>query len=151
MGIDAGLGFALASGSSKQGANSTDKPSQFGLALHGGVPFALVVGKHYVFELIPEATIGFTSSTIKGSVDTDLSGFRLDLGARAGAEIHFGFIGVPELALQASVGLYIHNESRTAKPKVGDESSDSSTTIATSVQGDPWAIFANSISALYYF
>jgi hypothetical protein len=34
---------------------------------------------------------------------------------------------------------------------VGDESSDSSTTIATSVQGDPWAIFANSISALYYF
>ena len=152
MGIDAGIGFALASGSTTQGATSIDKPSQLGFALHGGVPFALAVGKHYVFELIPEATMGFTSATLKGTTDTDLSGFRLDLGARAGAEIHFGFIGIPELALQATIGLYIHRESRTASPKGGgQESSDGSTTIATSVQGDPWALFANNISALYYF
>ena len=152
MGIDAGIGFALASGSTTNGPTSVDKPSQLGFALHGGVPLALAYGKHYTFELIPEATVGFTSASVKGNnVDVDLSGFRLDLGARAGAEIHFGFIGVPELALQASIGLYIHRESRTVSPKGGQDSTDGTTTIATSVQGDPWALFANNISALYYF
>lgn len=152
MGIDAGIGFASSSGSTTSGATSVDKPGQFGLALHGGVPFALAFGKHYVFQVIPEATIGFTSATLKGNnTDVDLSGFRLDLGARAGAEIHFGFIGVPELSLQATIGVFIHRESRTASAKGGQEQSDGTTTIATSVQGDPWALFANSISALYYF
>ena len=158
MGIDAGLGFAFSTGSSevKNGGTTVtnDGASPFGLLLHGGVPLALAQGKHYTFEVIPELNVGFASQTIKGqnnNPDTTLSGFRLDLGARAGAEVHFGFIGVPELALQGPVGLQFATQS--AKTAVGDNNSVSvsATGVSTTVQAAPWAIFTNNISALYYF
>jgi hypothetical protein len=157
MGIDAGLGFAFATGSSeaKRGNTTTsnDAAAPFGVLLHGGVPLALAQGKHYTFEVIPELNVGFASQTIKGqnnAADTTLSGFRLDLGARAGAEVHFGFIGVPELALQGTVGLQFATQS--AKTANGDNSdSVSATGLSTTVQAAPWAIFTNNISALYYF
>jgi hypothetical protein len=163
MGIDAGLGFGMSGGSTENvNGNTTvdtDHTSLFGFALHGGVPFALAYGRHYTFEVIPEATLGFTSGTIKGAPgvngqpgtpDTSLSGFRLDIGGRVGAEIHFGFMGIPELALQGSIGLYLRRESVKASAG-GNSASDGTTTIATSVQSDPWALFVNNISALYYF
>jgi hypothetical protein len=158
IGIDAGLGFGTAGGSHETVNGSTtttvDKASKLGFALHGGVPIALAYGKHYTFEVVPEATVGFTSGTLKSAApngpDTSLSGFRLDVGARIGAEVHFGFIGIPELALQGSVGLYVRRESYKVK---SDQSSasDGTTTLATTVGADPWALFTNSISALYYF
>ena len=153
LGIDAGVGFGLTGGSVETvPGNNNDKPSKFGLALHGGVPLAFAHGKHYTFELVPETTIGFASGTIKtnGQPDIDLSGFRFDLGARVGAELYFGFIGVPQLSLQGSVGLYFRREA--FKMKQGDASvSDGTTTVGTSVQSDPWALFTNNISAFYYF
>jgi hypothetical protein len=165
LGIDAGLGFGMTGGSSEVVVNAnnqttttdTDHTSFFGFALHGGVPLAFAYGHHYTFELVPEATLGIASGTIKGTTvantttpDTSLSGFRLDLGAHVGAEIHFGFIGVPELALQASVGLYVRRQSVKAKQD-NNSASDGTTTISTSVGSDPWALFVNNISALYYF
>ena len=36
-----------------------------------------------------------------------MNGLLFNIGARVGAELHFGFIGVPELALQASIGVYL--------------------------------------------
>jgi hypothetical protein len=167
IGVDAGLGFGTSNGSSENvmlvnntsTTVSTDHVSLFGFALHGGVPIAFAYGHHYTFELIPEATLGFASGTIKAppppagaaaTPDTSLSGFRLDVGARVGAEIHFGFIGVPELALQASIGLYVRRESVKVS-RGSDSASDGTTTITTSVGSDPWALFVNNISALYYF
>jgi hypothetical protein len=145
IGIDAGLGFGFTTGSSEavNAATTTtvDQPSRFGLLLHGGVPFALAAGKHYTFEFIPELNVGFGTGTIKqvgnpAPPDVNLSGLKLDLGARVGAEVHFGFIGIPELALQASVGLFLRRESWKS---------------STTVNCEPWAIFANNISAIYYF
>ncbi len=162
LGIDAGIGFGYTTGSTTivQGNTTTsvDAPSMLGFALHGGVPIAFAEGHHYTFELVPEATLGFASGTIKGtplgngttSPDTSLSGLRLDVGARVGAEIHFGFIGVPELALEASVGLYIRHTSYKASQD-NNSASGSNTSFATSVGSDPWALFVNNISALYYF
>jgi hypothetical protein len=161
VGIDAGIGLGIASGSveTSTGAASTsvDKASRFGMAFHAGVPLALANGKHYSFEVIPEANFGFASSTVKppfgapaGTPDLDLSGLRLDVGARAGAEVHFGFIGVPQLSLIATVGLYVRHE--RVKAEQGPASAtDTNTTFGTSVQSDPWALFVNNISALYYF
>lgn len=158
LGIDAGLGFGLTGSSSErvQGGTTTtvDNPSAFGLAVHGGVPIALANGKHYSFEVIPELNVGFTSGTIKANqpnvADIDLSGFRFDLGARVGAEVYFGFIGIPELALQASVGLAFSRQAWKAKQ--GDVSASSGTTsLGTTLNGEPWAIFTNSIAAIYYF
>ncbi len=157
LGIDAGVGFSNTSGSTSatNGTTtvSTDKPSQTGFAFHGGVPLALATGRHYTFEVIPELNVGFTSATIKGTggnPDTSLSGFRFDLGARVGGEIHFGFIGVPELALQASVGLFLSRQS--VKSSAGpNSSSDGTWSIGTSLVNDPWQIFAGNVAALYYF
>jgi hypothetical protein len=160
LGIDAGIGIGYSGGGTTTVAGNTtttvSSPSAFGLALHAGVPFALAEGHHYVFEFVPETTFGFATGSVKGlpgnpaGPDTSLNGIRFDLGARIGAELHFGFIGVPELALQASVGLYVRYGQYSASQ--GNNSiSTNATTFATTVMGDPWAIFANSISALYYF
>jgi hypothetical protein len=157
LGLDLGLGFGMSGGSTETvnggTTTTTDKASKLGLAVHGGVPLAFAHGKHYSFLVVPELTVGFATGTIKpggGAPDIDLSGFKLDLGGRVGAEIHFGFIGVPELSLQGSVGLFFRREAY--KAKVGDNSaSDGTTTLGTSVQNDPWALFVNNISAFYYF
>lgn len=159
VGVDAGIGFGLASGGTTTDPGtgttvSTDNPSSLGAALHGGVPLAFAHGKHYSFELVPEANVGFTSGTIKaaaaGGPDTNLSGFRLDVGARVGGEFYFGFIGIPQLALQASVGAYFSHQAW--KASIGNASVSANTNaLGTSVQSDPWALFVNNISALYYF
>jgi hypothetical protein len=166
IGIDAGLGFALASSSSEVERNNTtttvDGPAPFGLAVHGGVPLALAAGKHYTFELIPEANVAFARQADKSNQpnnpppDLVHTGFRLDVGARVGAEIHFGFIGVPELALQASVGLFfVRQVWKNSQDGINNAPPQSSsigvTGLGTTVQSDPWAMFTNNIAALYYF
>jgi hypothetical protein len=169
IGIDAGIGIGYTNGGTTTVAGNTttsvSNPSAFGFALHGGVPFALAEGHHYVFEFVPESTLGFATGTVKGQPgapgvggaagtvagpDTSLNGVRFDIGARIGAELHFGFIGVPELALQASIGVYLHYAQFSASQ--GNNSiSTNGVSLATTVSGDPWAIFADTISALYYF
>jgi hypothetical protein len=156
IGIDGGLGFGLSNGSTTVAGTSVNNPSAFGLLLHAGVPIVLGSGQHYAFELIPEATIGFASGTVgappgSNAGNTTLSGFRLDLGARAGGEIHFGFMGVPQLSLVATVGLFIHDESWSTSPPMGGSSGAQTLTVATSVQNNPWSIFTDNISAVYYF
>lgn len=163
IGLDLGVGFGLLSGSTElapagASATQTDLGSRFGLAFHGGVPLVFAHQKHFKFLLIPELNVGFTNQsnetgTGPGTVKTTLSGFRLDLGARVGAEIHFGFIGVPQLALQATVGAFIKREAwKTTQEQNGNSSSASqgATAFGTSVQADPWALFTNNISAIYY-
>lgn len=163
LGIDVGLGFGTSSGktTNKNGATTveTEKPSATGFLFHGGVPLALgTPGAHHIFQVVPEFNVGFGSSTQKFQAqngqaappDLKLSGFRLDIGARAGTEIQFGFIGLPKLSLQATVGLYFSTSSVSAKQDQV-EFTDSNTRIGTTVQAAPWAIFTNSISALYYF
>jgi hypothetical protein len=155
MGYDLGVGLLFAGGSSetKTGGTTTttDAPSAFGLVLHGGVPFALSTGKHYTFLVIPEANLGFASSSVKqGNTDVSVSGFRLDVGARAGAEVHFGFMDIPQLSLQATVGAALAFD--RAGQKVGDnEGSLTATTLTTSVQNEPWSIFRSNVAAIYYF
>jgi hypothetical protein len=167
IGIDGGLGFALASRSSETETNNNtqtlDGASPFGVAIHGGVPLAIATGKHYTFEIIPEANVGFTSQTDKSNApanpppDVKHSGFRLDVGARVGGEVHFGFIGVPELSLVATVGLQFRRQVWHSSQDQGNgvptpqSSSFGLTELGTTVQSDPWAIFVNNISAFYYF
>ncbi len=135
LGIDVGVGFS-------------DSASGWGVAAHGGVPLALATSKHMTFELIPEATIAFAGNS--PGMGLTYSGFKLNVGARIGGEIQFGFIGIPQLALQATVGLYLDHDS-FGFSTAANSGSTSTTTFSTSVQGDPWGIFTDNISALYYF
>jgi hypothetical protein len=159
LGIDAGLGFATTSSSSEATAMDVtveaDGPGQTVFILHGGVPLSLASAGHFSFQVVPELNVGFAS----GSDDPDddgpadeisRSGFHLDVGARAGAEIHFGFINVPQLSLQGSVGLRVNVDSVSTEQ--GDaEASNSSFGIGTTVGDNPWNIFTSNVAALYYF
>lgn len=152
MGLDLGLGFGLEGSSTDVGDEEGDGPSFWALVLHGGVPLALSSGRHYVFEIIPEANLGFGSGSTGDTVDH--SGFLLDIGARAGAELHFGFIGVPELSLQASVGARysLQSYSTTTETAGADvEVSSSQYSLRTAVYNSPWSIFTSSVAAFYYF
>lgn len=162
LGIDVGLGFSNSGGSTevKTGAQTTttDLPSVTAFLIHGGVPLSLASAKHFSFQVVPELNVGFASSTDKATparqYDIDYSGFMLDVGARAGAEIHFGFIGVPQLSLQGSVGLLFRtqNTKETDKIPAGEASTSiSGTSISTTVGDNPWNIFTSNVAALYYF
>jgi hypothetical protein len=162
IGVDVGVGLGWTSGSTEAVAGnvsqSTDNANPFGFAVHAGLPISLARYKHYGFEIVPQADVGFTSETIKSPPngngatppDNNLSGFLFDVGARAGAEIHFGFIGVPELSLEASVGLFVRRQTYKWSQSP-DSISVGNWTLGTSVGSDPWAIFVDNISALYYF
>jgi len=153
LGIDAGLGMLFSGGSSKTGDTSVDRQGFTAIVLHGGVPLALAGSQHFSFQIVPEMNLGFSSSGIAGNPDTDLSGLHLDIGARAGAEIHFGFIGIPELALQGGVGLALRWDHTKATVKSNPEVDHSSsyTTFGTNTGDNPWNIFAGNVAALYYF
>lgn len=148
MGLDVGLGVGVNSGSSDGG----DPPSSWAFVLHGGVPLALASGPHYTFEIVPEANVGLGGGKAEmGGTDISHKGFLLDVGARVGAEIQFGFIGLPELALQGSVGAMLALSSQSTTPEGGSKVGASQTTFSTTVYNSPWGIFTNSVSALYYF
>ena len=162
IGIDAGIGLGITGGSVENVGGSTTKSADqagvFGLGFHGGVPIVLGHQKHYKFLVIPELNIGFATQTETAPAganvgDITRTGFHLDLGARIGTEIHFGFIGVPQLSLQATVGLLARRDAWKVKQDVGNQTNSASvgeTAFGTTVQGEPWAVFVNNISAIYY-
>lgn len=171
FGIDAGLGlnmFSSSSAAETAGREVTvDGPAVLAFALHAGVPLAFATGKHYKFLAIPELNFGYATQTEEaqnvapGAVapgDIHRTGLRFDIGARIGTEIQFGFIGIPELALQASVGLnfrrrvwHASQEANAPTTPADISSSQGATDFGTTVQSDPWAIFTNNIAAIYYF
>ncbi|MDX2053328.1 MAG: hypothetical protein SFV15_13100 [Polyangiaceae bacterium] len=169
MGIDAGLGFSSTSGSTEVSGGGVsvkaDSPSNTAFILHGGVPIVLSNGKHYSFQITPELNLGIgsgSSEQVQGGValKTDTSGFHLDLGARAGGEVHFGFMGLPEVSLLANVGLALAHDSVSTEGPQGVmngvpgptvKNSASQLGIGTTVGNSPWSIFTSSVAALYYF
>ncbi|MDB4943755.1 MAG: hypothetical protein JWP97_3289 [Labilithrix sp.] len=164
IGLDLGLGLGVTGGSTEvvsgNTTTTTDLAGVFGLSFHGGVPIALAHQKHYKFLVIPELNVGFATQTETPAAnaggqagDITRNGFHLDVGGRVGSEIHFGFIGVPQLSLQATVGLLFARNAWKVKQDVGNQTNSASageTSLGTTVQGDPWAIFVNNISAIYY-
>ncbi|MEB2312428.1 MAG: hypothetical protein OZ921_08585 [Sorangiineae bacterium] len=161
MGIDAGLGLSLGGGSTEGSTGGTsvsvDATVPTAFLIHGGLPFALASNGHFTFLVVPELNVGFATATDKaqgaGTYDNDYSGFLLDIGARAGAEIHFGFIGVPQLSLQGSVGLLfgMANTKSTYKAPTEVSTKESRWGLQTALYDSPWNIFASNVAALYYF
>lgn len=159
VGLDIAVGIGLSSGSRNVNGTSTDTPSTLSFALHAGVPISLFDAKHYTFFIKPEITYGHAGRTVKaaaaGTPDTTLAGHNLEIGARAGAEIHFGFIGLPNLTLDATVGLHLGLSGGSQKQPVGggviSDTSYTSTSLNTVPFHQPWNIFISNVAAIYYF
>jgi hypothetical protein len=155
IGIDAGIGLLFSGGSTKVGGTSTDLQGYTVFMVHGGVPLSLAASKHFSFQVIPELNLGFAGSKTApaaGGQTSSLSGIHFDIGARAGGEIQFGFIGIPELSLQAGIGLaFLYDHSKITPPAPAMPTSVNTTSLGTSVGNNPWNIFTSNIAALYYF
>ncbi len=167
IGVDVAVGLGFSGGgdtttvTSVGGVTTTVKqtdPSRNGWMVHLGVPFAFASFQNAVFEVIPEFTYGSSSGTIKdntappvgGRPDLKLSGSRLDLGVRAGFEVFFGFMGIPQLALEGTIGLAY--TSQQAKVEMGSQSWKVTTSsFTTNHLNDPWDIFRGTVAARYYF
>jgi hypothetical protein len=130
--------------------------------LHAGVPLSLASDGHFSFQIVPELNVGFASRSQSlptgagTSFDQDMSGFHLDVGLRAGAEIHFGFIDIPQLSLQGSIGVRYAMDNTTSTvtwpPVQGEGTFERSTSaFGTTVGDNPWNIFTSNVAALYYF
>jgi hypothetical protein len=147
LGFDLGFGVRWTGGSTEIGGTSTDKSSVFGFVIQGGLPMALSTHRHVSFQFIPYLVIAH-GGTSQGMAD--FSGTRYDVGARAGFELFFGFIGIPQLALSATVGIQF--ESRTYHAEVyGTTQNDTTYGLSTTVQESPWDIFGGNVAARYYF
>jgi hypothetical protein len=164
VGIDLGMGLWLGSASTDATppggpTASADGPKPTAFILHAGVPLALASSRHFAFEIIPEANLGYANVTRDATADnavTKQAGTHFDLGARAGAEIHFGFIGVPQLSLVGSVGLRFQYDKLTyeTNPIGGPGVTRLSTgmwDLSTTVNESPWNIFISNVGAFYYF
>lgn len=162
IGIDTGIGFSYSGGSTSSdfGGNGQAIPKQsvLGLLLHLGVPLVAADIEHMALLVVPEASFGMARSNVKPAYEAnappsaELRGYRLDLGVRIGGEIHFGFMGLPNLALEAGVALAFTNEWVSAT--AGSQSvSDSSARLTTLSLANPWDIFkgVGNVAARYYF
>jgi hypothetical protein len=156
LGLDAGIGVFTTSSAvrTESGTNLTvEGPTRTAFVLHAGVPISLADVGNFSFLVIPELNVGFGTGGVKGTMgnpSTDLSGFLLEGGVRAGAEVFFGFIGIPHLSLEGSVGVFL--SSATGKISSGGASTRfSSFVLSTSSVAQPWDIFRKDIAARYYF
>lgn len=160
--FDAAVGVSVSGGS--RGAEYGDttaalnKSTLFALSVQAGVPITIADTRHMAFMLIPQVTLGFATSDVAAEFlenappSAKLRGGAFDAGVRAGAELHFGFIGLPRLSLQAGVGLFLHTEWSSAS--VSNQSlKDTTVSLGFGSTGNPWDIFsgAANVSARYYF
>ncbi len=165
LGIDAGIGFALVDDGKTEdettvGGVTTSTEAELApltaFVFHAGVPLALANSGHFSFQVVPEVNVGFATQTVQPAVDAEdkSTGFTFDIGARGGGEVHFGFIGVPQLALQGSIGLlYRYENWKVESVAAADAATHSETrgNFTTTVFDNPWNIFTSNVAALYYF
>lgn len=163
FGFEVGLGFNTVSGTRADDiADREDVPDPtiWGLALHLGVPLSFYNDEHYKFLLLPELNFGmsFGATEDDPNVDGDQAirqrARLVGGGLRAGAEIHFGMIGLPMLALSGTVGVRLnyHDSSvEAAENGVVVTRVRSGVAASTSSFNDPWDVFVSNIAALYYF
>jgi hypothetical protein len=151
-GFDAGLGLVTGNRTHEApvaGAPVTYKASALGLSLHLGLPVALARGRHITFLALPEGNVLYATggNDYPGPGRTQWKGYGFDVGARAGFELFFGFLGMPQFALEGTVGVALHYSAATGK--LGNaETKDSSWTFGTD---KPLGFVTGNIAAIYYY
>lgn len=160
LGIDAGLGINYSGGAqttNADGADNVRKPGLFMHMIHVGVPLNFFSRGSFSFQLVPEMNFGWAFTGNQTDADDSVvrdTGLHFSAGAHAGAELQFGFIGIPELSLQGNVGLYVQHEAGATRIDDGTtnvRTGDRTTSFGTTLGPDPWDVFTGSIAAMYYF
>lgn len=156
IGMDLGLGVGIRREKREETGfygDVTLDTHQRAIALHFGIPIAPVFGPHYTILIVPEANIGFGRSfdDTPDAPHVENKGFSGEFGLRLGAEIQFGFVGIPKLSLQASVGAYVNRAKIRRKEEFEDPYNVDQTSFQTSLRGKVVDVFASSFALIYYF
>lgn len=158
FGVDLGVGLAFNRSNVTQPQTGTlvteDGPSTSGFGLHAGLPLAITVHEHAIFELVPEIDLIRAKETIPplvaGGDTTEYTGWAFRTGVKAGFEIFFGFIGIPQLAVEAGVTGMVTFDS--VKSTIGPiERSTRQWGFSTQRGTEPWSVFTGSVAAMYHF
>lgn len=163
IGLDVGIGFGYRSeedfvtcaGDCGAETKVAGLDGAFGIRLHVGLPIALQTYSHFNILLIPEVGFSYAGATFytpgdDPAADFDIDTTVFDLGVRVGGELQFGFWGVPNLALQATIGLGMRYQSRNVKNSLPEPSAveGNSTDISLRTIADD---LGSTIRILYYF
>jgi len=132
-------GFEAAFGLGLKTTHGAVDATALALSVHVGMPLALAHGDHVTFLVIPG--VG-TSMCAGGAVKS----FTAGVGARMGAEVHLGFIGIPRLSVQGTFGAELRFEQTW---QTGGASSGRFR-FSTTVDGRPSDVFTSNVAALYY-
>ncbi|MFT5357626.1 MAG: hypothetical protein ACI9KE_004863, partial [Polyangiales bacterium] len=175
IGLDIGIGLGIVSeqqfnncqvdltGNCGPEAKTGGVDGGFGIRLHFGLPVALKTYEHFNILLTPEIGFQYGQATIYNpttlpneapdALDISLSSIALDVGVKIGGELHFGFWGVPNLALQANIGLGLRYQSTTASNAVSLSNAGSIVDTTNSSLGVRTIAddLAGAIRILYYF
>lgn len=146
MGIDVGVGAMVASNPTL----STSSSPGIQLHAHVGLPIAIASGVNVIALIAPELRVGLKSVSVNSSLsgaETNQTGSLLELGVRGGLELYFGFIGVPELSLEASFRVAAAREAFTS----GSSQQSEKFRFSTSLAGDAFSLLASSLALKYYF
>lgn len=156
LGVEAALAFGVTSAPHEFETSEDSgevRYSDFGVGLHLGLPIALAYGRHFTFQVVPQLNTGVASGSYATATDStyDLTGWLLEAGTSVGGEIHFGFLHLPQLALQGNVGLWIRHEQRRAEDGHRNAWQANHTRVRTFVTDAPWELFRGQLTAIYYF
>ncbi|MFI5302338.1 MAG: hypothetical protein ACHREM_29955 [Polyangiales bacterium] len=166
--LDVAAGIALDQGTATNASTTADQPSTLIWSAKVAVPYALWVEPHFTVFAGPEVAYGHSGETIAATPATTFSaataeihhtGQRISVGGRAGAEIQFGFLGLPHLALDATIALTFDATSGSSDGIASTTSTTGATTtesfshqsIQSSTGHQPWNIFFSNVAAVYYF
>ncbi len=133
VGLDFGVGLGTTSRKEINSCTDVDACSMteriggidggFAIGAHIGLPIAISTGEHWALLAIPEIDFAYGTASIFQSasdtaLDISLSGIQFDVGVRFGGEFHFGGIGLPNLSLQATIGLGLRYAASSAANNV---------------------------------
>lgn len=161
LGVDlAGGVWVLQTGFDATGTTAMPaiETTQRGLAVHVAVPFVFGGGEHAMVYLSPEfrhAALDLVPNYPEGTplqnrAERIPGATATDLGLRAGAEFFFGFIGLPNLSVEASVLVGMRWRESRQYPG-GFLFATRAFSVNTSLINSPWEIFTSSVFAKYYF
>lgn len=158
LGLELGVG-AMVSGSysdvAMPGMTPGEGPTTTEFLVHVSAPLVLGSTQHTIVFLAPEARAGLSRFQPDTSGTGVLTATTLDFSLKAGVEIFFSFLGLPNLSIEAGVRAGLVYEARqfvTSRPLQGDLVSVSSQTrFQTSLIANPWDLFTSTLAARYYF
>lgn len=165
VGADVGVGVAFARGSTTVGAPGTteDEPAFFALGVQAAMPIMVAEAKHLAIHVDPGMYLRYGRSAIDvlqdGATTEDrFTSVQFGIGGNVVAELQFGFMGVPQLGLEAQLGVALAYDAKhleTTLRGTGSTSSVSTDSVNFGTTAGPAygldQVLKGSLSAVWYF